>query len=734
MSRSLEPSSASSQRFAGRSSLAASAIVGLGVAADNIASASEFFRHLPPDTGMAFVVVAHQPSPSAAVAALARGTPMKVTDVRQRTRPRPNHVYVTSPDGVLEIEGDDPWLVRRRPVSDPSRIDAFFRSLAQQRRYGAIGVLLAGTGAVGHRGLGAIREQGGLTYAEEAPVADFVFRPAAIAREIAWLGRDRSFGAGLRRVGAAHLPGVRHILRLPTDDRDVLRAEQQSLATVNEELEHLLDSLDVPMVVVDGERCVRRFTSSARRMVNVIASDIGRPIGDIHWNVSVNDVDEMVRSAAASGTTAQRDVQDRNGRYNVLTVRPYRAAGGRPAGAVITLVDIDAHAAARTALQSELELQDAVTQELVGVSQVPDGAMHLVRTICQRTAWPYGELWTITSGAGTHLERMAFWSELASGRPKTLAAASVSAGGRAIAERVLSSGEGVVWHLRDALGNDPGVSDKRLLVFESEFSSALRAMGRDGNTLSAQLRQAWDSGALQILTKNSPVQATNSHLSLISHITKPELLRYLNSTECANGFGNRFLWCCVKRSQLLPEGGNLQQDALRDVVEQVRTALTFATTAQEILRDAEARKMWCATYPELTADHPGLLGRILARAEAQTMRVALIYALLDCSPLIQRQHLEAALAVLDFVTASAEWIFGELYGEADADRILKALRESADGLTRTEVSALFRHHKSQAQIESALLTLESAQLAYREIQSTGGRSVERWFAKEKKAK
>ena len=443
MSRSLQPSAASSQRLAGRSSLVASAIVGLGVAADNVASASEFFRHLPPDTGMAFVVVAHQPSSSAAVAALARATPMKVTDVRQRTRPRPNHVYVTSPDDVLEIEGVDPWLVRRGPPFDPSRIDTFFRSLAQQRRYGAIGVLLAGTGTVGQRGLGAIREQGGLTYAEDALVADFVFRPAAIAREIAWLGRDRSLGAGLRRVGAAHAPDVRHILRLPTDDREVLRAEQQSLATVNEELESLLDSLDLPMVIVDAERCVRRFTSSARRMVNVIASDIGRPIGDIRWNVSVDDVDEIVRRAAESGTMAQRDVRDRHGRYNVLTVRPYRAPGSSQTGAVITLVDIDAHAAARTALQSELGLQDAVTQELVGVSQIADGAMHLVRTICQRTAWPYGELWATTSGAGTDLERMAFWSELAGGRPKTLAAASAPAGGRAIAERVLGSGEAV---------------------------------------------------------------------------------------------------------------------------------------------------------------------------------------------------------------------------------------------------------------------------------------------------
>jgi PAS domain len=99
---------------------------------------------------------------------------------------------------------------------------------------------------------------------------------------------DRSLGSGLRRVGAAHAPDVRHILRLPTDDREVLRAEQQSLTTINEELENLLDSLDLPIVIVDDERCVRRFTSSARRMVNVIASDIGRPIGDIRWNVERN--------------------------------------------------------------------------------------------------------------------------------------------------------------------------------------------------------------------------------------------------------------------------------------------------------------------------------------------------------------------------------------------------------------------------------------------------------------
>jgi hypothetical protein len=298
----------------------------------------------------------------------------------------------------------------------------------------------------------------------------------------------------------------------------------------------------------------------------------------------------------------------------------------------------------------------------------------------------------------------------------------------------LSSGEGIVYHLRDAMGEDPGILDKRLLIYEPEFSSALRVMGRDGNTLSAQLRQGWDSGKLRVLTKNSPLQATNSHLSLISHITQRELLRYLNTTECANGFGNRFLWACVERSKLLPEGGNLPPSALESVGKQVQAALKFATIPQEIKRDPEAREMWLAAYAALTADRPGLLGSILARTEAQTMRVALIYALLDCSGVIQRRHLEAALAVMDFVTASAEYIFGELYGEPDADKILEGLRESADGLTRTEINALFARHKPQPMIEAALRILEREQLAYRQPEPTGGRSAERWFATAKKAK
>jgi hypothetical protein len=103
----------------------------------------------------------------------------------------------------------------------------------------------------------------------------------------------------------------------------------------------------------------------------------------------------------------------------------------------------------------------------------------------------------------------------------------------------LSSGEGLIWQVRDS--NDAeecaeenpfapgaGVADKRLLVFEGEFSSVLKVAVRQGSTLSATLRQAYDCGDLRILTKNSPAKATGAHISIVGHITRDELRRHLN--------------------------------------------------------------------------------------------------------------------------------------------------------------------------------------------------------------
>jgi hypothetical protein len=80
----------------------------------------------------------------------------------------------------------------------------------------------------------------------------------------------------------------------------------------------------------------------------------------------------------------------------------------------------------------------------------------------------------------------------------------------------LSSGEGLIWAVRDPSDDDdPGVADKRLLVIEAEYASVLRVLDREGNRLSPVIRDAWDTGDLRTLTKTSPASATGAHISII---------------------------------------------------------------------------------------------------------------------------------------------------------------------------------------------------------------------------
>lgn len=311
----------------------------------------------------------------------------------------------------------------------------------------------------------------------------------------------------------------------------------------------------------------------------------------------------------------------------------------------------------------------------------------------------------------------------------------------------LSSGEGLIWAVRDEILRhepikqrgvvsgyqdvvaDPGISDKRLLVVESELASALRVLGREGNTLSATVRSAWDTGDLRTMVKNSPARATGAHISILGHITRDELIRYLDTTEAGNGFANRFIWVCVRRSKCLPEGGCFEQLDLRRIRDCVASAIRAARTVTRIQRDPAAKELWRSVYEDLSAGKPGLFGAVISRAEAQVTRLSAIYALLDGSPVIQVQHLEAALAVWDYAEASAGYIFGDSLGDPVADTILKALRSTPEGLTRDDIRNLFGRNQPAPRIVRASNSLLEQGLARREREEdTGGRPAERWFA------
>jgi Protein of unknown function (DUF3987) len=311
----------------------------------------------------------------------------------------------------------------------------------------------------------------------------------------------------------------------------------------------------------------------------------------------------------------------------------------------------------------------------------------------------------------------------------------------------LSSGEGVIWAVRDPIERqealkekgrytgeyqivevDPGIADKRLLVVESEFMRVLKMVERDGNTLSITIRQAWETGDLQVITKTNPAKATGAHISIIGHITRDELLRGLDSTESANGFANRFLWVCARRSKLLPFGGDLIDSDFGRLVVRLRAVIDWCAIPRAISFSAESRTAWEKVYPALTSDRLGLLGATVARAAAQVVRLACLYASLDQSAQIEVYHLRAAIAVWSYCEASAEFIFGDALGDPDADSILAALRSSPEGLTRTQIRDLFARNLSANRIERALTTLATHNFATIGRSNTGGRPAEIWRA------
>jgi hypothetical protein len=172
----------------------------------------------------------------------------------------------------------------------------------------------------------------------------------------------------------------------------------------------------------------------------------------------------------------------------------------------------------------------------------------------------------------------------------------------------LASGEGLIWAVRveirdsapvrekgrivryEEIVSDEGEKDKRLLVTEPEFSRVLQVAERESNTLSAVIRQAWDTGNLRILTKKQAARSTEAHISIIGHITRDELRRLLTDTAAGNGFANRFLWVCTRRSKVLPEGGALYTVDFAPINRRVQAAVEFARGVGAMQRDDQVER------------------------------------------------------------------------------------------------------------------------------------------------
>ena len=182
------------------------AIVGIGASAGGLEAFTNLLNSLSDDTGMAFVFILHlEPSHESRLSEiLTRHTKMSVEQVTQETKIKKNHLYIIPPDKYLSIKSGKLHLTKREKSDGIYLpVDHFFKSLADEKKNKAIGIVLSGTASDGTEGLRAIKADGGLTFAQEENTAkysgmpvnainsgnvDMILSPEKIAEELIRIG------------------------------------------------------------------------------------------------------------------------------------------------------------------------------------------------------------------------------------------------------------------------------------------------------------------------------------------------------------------------------------------------------------------------------------------------------------------------------------------------------------------------------------------------------------------
>ena len=121
-----------------------------------------------------------------------------------------------------------------------------------------------------------------------------------------------------------------------------LQARNEELSRANSDLMNLLASVQIAIVMVASDLRIRRFTPMAEKVLNLIPTDIGRPISDIKPNIECPELEKLISESIDTISIKEREVQDRNGNWMSLRIRPYKNVENRIDGAVVALIDIDA--------------------------------------------------------------------------------------------------------------------------------------------------------------------------------------------------------------------------------------------------------------------------------------------------------------------------------------------------------------------------------------------------------
>ena len=292
----------------------------------------------------------------------------------------------------------------------------------------------------------------------------------------------------------------------------------------------------------------------------------------------------------------------------------------------------------------------------------------------------------------------------------------------------LSTREGLALMIHDGYMDGknevPAIADKRLLVVESEFSNVLHQSKRDGNTLSAALRDAWDGTSIRPAVKSCRVWATDPHVGIIGDVTPSELRDLMHKRELTNGFANRFIFFWAEGDKVLPFPQNTPQSDVDRLAKRIAQVLRFAGAERHVDKDVmrmefapAAASLYAKLYQGELRDRSAgeHIAGLLDRRAPVLLRLAMLFALTDLTNLISVDHIHAAMAWVRYWVDSVKFIFQSAVDEEGAAAIhnmtqkIVAYLSQHGQASRSELSKeCFKGHATKARLDKALDELLTA--------------------------
>lgn len=144
---------------------------------------------------------------------------------------------------------------------------------------------------------------------------------------------------------------------------DELQIRNTDLTLLSSDLNNVLSSIEIPVLIVGGDHCIRRFSPKAKEAFNLISSDIGRPISDIKSNFNLN-LKALIAEVAENLNPRAIDIQDAKGLWLRIQIRPYTTVDNKVDGAIITLFDIDVLKQKEIKIKESLEYINSVANSV----------------------------------------------------------------------------------------------------------------------------------------------------------------------------------------------------------------------------------------------------------------------------------------------------------------------------------------------------------------------------------